>query len=67
MILVVALIASVAGALAIVWSQLRKAPLGYEDHEGFHAVQHLKGAAFLRYPKADAAAASALKRARAHS
>lgn len=66
MILVVALIASVAGVLAIVLNQLRKAPLGYEDHEGFHVVQHLKASAILRHPKADAAA-GALKRARAHS
>jgi hypothetical protein len=67
MILVVAILASLAGALAIVLNHLRKAPVGYEDHEGFHVVQHLKGSAILRYSKADAAAASALKRARAHS
>ncbi|HJT81805.1 MAG TPA: hypothetical protein VJ719_11450, partial [Chthoniobacterales bacterium] len=65
--ILVAVIAGIAGALALVLHQLRKAPIGYEDEHGFHAVRQIHGSAILRNRKAQDVPAGSLKGARAHS
>lgn len=67
MMILVATIAAIAGALAIVLRQLWKAPLGYEDEQGFHAVRQIHGSAILRHRKPQDVTAGSLKGARAHS
>ena len=67
MMILVAIIAGIAGALALVLHQLRKAPIGYEDEHGFHAIRQLHGSAILRHRKPQDVAAGSLKGARAHS
>ena len=66
MVLIVATLAAAVGLLAVVLNHLRKAPLGYEDEQGFHIVQQVKGSAILRYPKPRNVAAGSLKSARVH-
>lgn len=66
MILIAAIIAGVGVALAVVIVQLSKAPVAYEDADGFHVVEQLKTSAVLRHPKSKGAAAS-LESIEAHS
>ena len=65
--ILVALIAASASGLAIVLYQLRKAPLGYEDEQGFHIVRQVHGSAILRHRQLQDVSAGSLKGARAHS
>jgi hypothetical protein len=64
--LIVAILTATAGALTLILHQLRKAPIGYEDHDGFHIVKQSKGSAILRYSKSKDVHAGSLKSARAH-
>jgi len=48
MILIVAFILAATGGLAVVLTQLRKAPIAFEDAGGFHIVQQVKGSGILR-------------------
>ncbi|MFL6514688.1 MAG: hypothetical protein ACJ8M1_06665 [Chthoniobacterales bacterium] len=51
MILLVAILTAATGGLAVVLTQLRKAPIAFEDARGFHIVQRVKGSGILRYRK----------------
>ena len=66
MIILAAVVAATAGGLAVAVSHLRKAPVGYEDKEGFHLVRQVKGSAVVRRPSQELLAGP-LKSARAHS
>ena len=65
-LLIIAIMASLIGLLAMVVYSLWKAPLGYEDQTGFHVVQQIKSFGIIRRRQPDTTAAS-LKKARAHS
>ena len=67
MILIAAIIAGIVGSLIAVIVYLWKAPVGYEDADGFHIVHQLKSSAVVRHPKSKKAAAGSLKGAGAHS
>ena len=67
MFAIAAITAAVTGGVGIIVHQLRKAPIGYEDAEGFHLVQQVKASGVRRYRRLDPATAAALKSARAHS
>ena len=67
MILLVAIITAVAGAFALVLNHLRKAPVGYEDGDGFHIIRQIKGSAVVRHRRLQDVTAGSLKGARAHS
>ena len=67
MLLVLAILAAVTGALIVVARQLHKAPVGYEDEQGFHIVHRVRGSAIRRHPKPGEVTAGSLKSARAHS
>jgi len=58
---VLATLAALGGALAVVVRQLRSAPLGYEDEQGFHLVQHIRGSGIRRHPKSIGAPPGSLK------
>jgi hypothetical protein len=66
MIILATVVAATAGGLALVVNQLRKAPVGYEDKEGFHLVRQVKGSAIVRR-RSNELLAGSLKGARAHS
>ena len=66
-LLIIAIMASLTGLLAMVVYSLWKAPLGYEDQTGFHAVQQKKSFGVIRHPQPDTTAAASLGNARAHS
>ena len=67
MILIAAIIAGIIGALMIVLVQLRRAPVGYEDNEGFHVVLRVKGSGVRRYRKSKEPVAAALEEAQLRS
>jgi len=64
MMLIVAITAAATSGLAVVLTQLRKAPIAFEDAHGFHIVQRVKGAGILRYRKSQDLPVGALKGAR---
>ena len=67
MILIAAIITGIIAALVIVFVQLRKAPVGYEDNYGFHVVQRVKGSGVRRYRKSKQPVATALAEAEVRS
>jgi hypothetical protein len=67
MLFIAAITATLGAGLAFALHQLRKAPIGYEDADGFHIVREVKGSGVMRYGRTDSAYAAALKSARAQS
>jgi hypothetical protein len=66
MMLVFAIVAATSSAFAVVGYCLRKAPVGYEDEQGFHIVPQIRGSAVVRR-RPQPTRAGSLKGARANS
>jgi hypothetical protein len=64
MIFIVAIILAATGGLAVVLTQLRKAPIAFEDADGFHIVQQVRGSGILRLRKSRELPTGALRGAR---
>jgi hypothetical protein len=66
MLFLFAIVAVTSCAIAVVGYCLRKAPVGYEDEQGFHIVPQIRGSAVVRRRLRPTQAGS-LKSARANS